>query len=171
MPNAVIVTDMLRGFMEKGHALYVGDRARAIIPCVQALLEREIKAGSTVFFIADHHRPDDLEFRMFPPHCIEGTAEAEVIPELAKYKGEVIPKRRYSGFFQTTLDEKLKALRPDRLIVCGVLTNICVLYTVADARARDYDVEVPVNCVASPDPEAHRFALAQIEKVLGAKLA
>jgi nicotinamidase-related amidase len=107
---------------------------------------------------------------MFPPHCIVGTVEAEVIPELAKYPGEIIPKKRYSGFFGTTLEQKLKELEPEKIIVCGVLTNICVMHTVADARNRDYQVEVPVDCVASPDEEAHRFALEHIEKVLGAKL-
>jgi nicotinamidase-related amidase len=156
--------------MEEGHALYVGDEARNIIPNVQRLLERELAQGSKVFFICDHHDPDDLEFKMFPPHCINGTTEAEVIPELAKYPGEVIPKKRYSGFFGTQLDEKLRALKPEKLIICGVLTHICVMHTTADARNRDYIVEVPTDCVASPDEKAHRFALEHIEKVLGAKL-
>ncbi len=168
--NAIIVTDMLKCFLEEGHPLYVGDKARRIIPNVQRLLERELARGSKVFFICDHHDPDDLEFRMFPPHCIEGTAEAEVIPELANYPGEIISKKRYSGFFGTPLEERLTALKPEKLIICGVLTNICVLHTTADARNRDYEVEVPVDCVASPDEAAHRFALEHIEKVLGAKL-
>ena len=170
MPNAVIVTDMLKCFLEKGHALYVGDKARRIIPSVQKLLERELARGSRIFFICDHHDPNDLEFKMFPPHCIEGSPEAEVIPELAKYPGEIIPKKRYSGFFGTDLDARLKKLKPEKLIICGVLTNICVLHTTADARNRDYQVEVPVDCVASPDEKAHKFALEHIEKVLGAKL-
>ena len=170
MADAVLVIDMLRGFLEKGYPLYCGDEVRCIIPNIQRLLEQVIGRGSRVFFICDHHDPDDLEFEMFPPHCIEGTAEAEVIPELSRYPGEVIPKKRYSGFFGTTLEEKLNQLKPDKVIVCGVLTNICVLHTVADARNRDYKVEVPVDCVASPDEEAHRFALEHMEKVLGAKL-
>ena len=170
MANAVLVVDMLRGFLEEGYPLYIGDKARSIIPNIQRLLERELARGSTIFFICDNHDPDDLEFEMFPPHCIAGTVEAEVIPELAKYPGEVIPKKRYSGFFGTLLDEKLRELKPEKLIVCGVLTDICVLHTTADARNRDYEVEVPVNCVASPDETAHNFALEHMEKVLGAKL-
>lgn len=170
MTNAVIVTDMLKCFMEPGYPLYAGDEARKIIPNVQKLLRMELERGSRVFFIADHHDPDDPEFRMFPPHCIDGTEEAEVIPELKKFPGELIPKKRFSGFFETELDDKLKALKPGKLIICGVLTDICVLHTTADARARNYEVEVPVDCVASPDTEAHRFALKHIEKVLGAKL-
>ena len=170
MANAVLVVDMVRGFLEEAYPLYCGARTRRIIPNVQRLLEQELTQGSTVFFLCDRHTPDDPEFRMFPPHCIEGTAEAELIPELARYQGEVIPKRRYSGFFDTPLDEKLSKLKPDKLIVCGVCTDICVLYTVADARNRDYQVEVPVDCVASFSEKAHHSALEHIEKTLGAKL-
>jgi len=107
---------------------------------------------------------------MFPPHCIEGTAEAEVIPELAKYKGEIIPKRTYSAFFGTSLEEKLKKLKPKKVTICGVCTHICVLSAVSDARVRGYEVEVPVDCVASFDEAAHHFALGHMERVLGAKL-
>jgi len=170
MANAVLVVDMLRGFLEEGNPLYCGDLARRIIPNVERLLERELANGSKVFFICDHHAPDDLEFKMFPPHCIEGTPEAEVIPELAKCSGEVISKRRYSAFFATPLEKKLSQLKPERVIVCGVCTDICVCHTVADARNRDYEVEVPVDCVASFNEEAHRFALEHMEKILGAKL-
>ena len=170
MSNVVLVIDMLRGFLEEGYPLYCGNKARGIIPNVQRLLEQELAQGSTIFFICDQHTPDDPEFKMFPPHCIEGTIEAEVIPELAKYPGAIIPKQRYSAFFNTTLEEQLKKLKPEKLIVCGVCTNICILHTVANARNRDYEVEVPVDCVASFDETAHRFALNHMEKTLGAKL-
>ena len=170
MANAVLVGDMLRGFLEDGYPLSMGAGARNIIPNISKLLENELAQGSRVYFICDNHDPDDLEFKMFPPHCIKGTVEAEVIPELAGYRGEIIPKKRYSGFYGTKLEEKLKELKPDKLIICGVLTNICVMHTAADARNRDYEVEIPVDCVASPDEAAHRFALEHMDKVLGARL-
>ena len=56
------------------------------------------------------------------------------------------------------------------MIVCGVCTDICVLHTAADARNRDYPVEVPIDCVATFDPDAHRWALQHIENILGASL-
>ncbi len=170
MADAVLVIDMLRGFLEEGYPLYIGKEARNIIPNIQGLLERELARGSKIFFVCDSHDPDDLEFKMFPPHCIAGTAETEVIPELAKYPGEIIPKKRYSAFFNTKLEEKLKKLKPDKIVVCGVLTDICVMHTVADARNRDYAVEVPVDCVAALDEKTQQFALSHIEKVLGARL-
>ncbi len=170
MASAVLVIDMLRGFLEEGCPLYGGENVRRVIPNIQRLLEKELALGSTVYFVCDNHDKDDPEFKMFPPHCIAGTAEAEIIPELSKYAHEIIKKKRYSAFYGTDLEKKLEKLKPDKLIVCGVLTNICVMHTVADARNRDYTVEVPVDCVASPDDAAHRFALEHMEKVLGARL-
>ena len=98
--------------------------------------------------------------------------ETEVIPELSEFvPGRVIvPKKRYSGFFNTDLAERLAALQPEKLMVCGVATNVCVMPTVSDARNRDYEVEVYSDCVSGPDLEMHRFALAHCQRVLGARV-
>jgi nicotinate phosphoribosyltransferase len=165
--NAVLVIDMLRGFLDEGCPLYCGAAARRIVGPVKRLLEKETAAGSKVFFLCDHHAPDDLEFKMFPPHCVAGTSEAELIPELASFPGDIIPKTRYSGFYGTDLAARLAALQPEKIVICGVCTDICVMHTAADARNRDYAVEVPADCVASFDGNAHRFALDHLERVLG----
>ena len=172
MTNAVLVLDMVRGFLEPGHNLYCGDAAREIIPNVRRLLEQERRAGSAILFISDHHDPDDLEFQIFPVHCVKGTDEPQVIPELAEFvtSSNVVPKNRYSGFFNTGLAERLERLSPEKLVVCGVCTDICVLHTTSDARNRDYPVEVPASCVASFDPDAHSWALRHLQKILGAKV-
>ncbi len=170
MTNALLVVDMLRGFLEPGHNLYCGDEARNIIPNVQRLMERELEAGSKLFFICDNHDPDDLEFQMFPVHCVKGTQETEVIPELAEHPGEAVPKRRYSAFFGTDLEKRLAEIMPEKVIICGVCTDICVMHTAADARNRDYAVEVPADCVATFDPKAHENALRHMERILGVKV-
>ena len=172
MANVVLVVDMVRGFLESGHNLYCGDDARTIIPNVQTLLEREKAAGSAILFISDHHDPDDLEFQIFPVHCVKGTEEPNVIPELTAFVTEsnVVPKNRYSGFFNTDLAQRLESLNPEKIIVCGVCTDICVMHTSADARNRDYAVEVPADCVASFNADAHAWALNHIKNILGAKV-
>ena len=148
----------------------VGEPARRIIPNIRSLLEKETEAGSKIIYICDNHDPDDLEFQTFPKHCVKGTSETEIIPELANFPGDVIPKKRYSGFFGTGLEQSLERLAPDKLIVCGVCTDICVLHTLGDARNRDYNLEVTVDCVASFSEENHRLALDHIQNVLKAKL-
>ena len=172
MSNVVLVIDMVKGFLEPGHNLYCGDESREIIPKIHGLLGRERAAGSEILFISDHHDPDDLEFQIFPVHCVKGTDEPNVIPELAEFvTGEnIVPKNRYSGFFNTALEARLAAEMPDKIIICGVCTDICVLHTASDARNRDYQVEVPADCVASFNPEAHVRALSHLKDILGAKV-
>jgi nicotinate phosphoribosyltransferase len=170
MATAVLVIDMLRGFFAKGYPLYCGDAARRIIPNIRKLLEQESAKGSRIFFICDSHTPDAPEFKVFPPHCVAGTPEAEIVPELARFAGEFIPKTRYIGFFEGALADKLEEIDPEKVIVCGVCTEICITYAVADARNRGYAVEVPIDCVAPLDKNAQLFALGHIERVLGAKL-
>jgi len=170
MPNVVLVIDMVKGFLEPGHNLYCGDESRDIIPRVHDLLTREQAASSEILFISDHHDPDDLEFEMFPVHCVKGTEEPNVIPELAEFVTEtnVILKNRYSGFFNTPLESQLAASSPEKIIICGVCTDICVMHTASDARNRDYAVEVPSDCVASFKQDAHEWALSHLKNILGA---
>ena len=167
MANAVLIVDMVRGFLEPGHPLYCGEQSRSLIAPIRRVAERELKLGGHILFLCDNHLPDDLEFQVFPPHCIRGTEETEVIGELSDLPGEIIPKRRYSAFYDTPLSERLEALVPERLIIVGVCTDICVLYTSSDARNRDYAVDVPENCVASFDTAAHTSALAHMQRILG----
>jgi len=171
MAVALVVVDMLADFMEPTGALYCGDAARDIIPKVREAVEKARAQGIPVLYVADTHDPDDPEFQMFPPHCIARTRGSGVIPEIMPRDGEpVIAKRRFSGFYGTDLDLRLRERGVDSLVLVGVCTNICVLYTAADARMRNYGVTVPRDAVASFDPEAGEFALGQMEKVLGVQV-
>ena len=169
MSKAVIVVDMQNGFLREDGTLFCGRLARKIIPNVFELLKKESEEGSTIFFTQDTHDPDDKEFDMFPPHCISGTEEVEIIDELDGIDGTIIQKRRYSGFFETHLQEYIQDVEDlDEVIVCGVCTDICVLHTVAGLRNLDIPVTVPADCVASFNAVNHEFALDHMEQILGA---
>jgi nicotinamidase-related amidase len=172
MARLVIVTDMQNGFIDPQGTLYVGEAGRVILPTIQQILEAELAKGSTLVFTVDSHEPNDPEFEMWPPHCLRGTWECEVVPELQKYVAgaRIQPKRRYSAFFETGLEEYVANLQPEKVIIMGVCTDICVMHTVADLRYRDYDVTVVRDAVATFDDEAHEFALKHIEKILGAQV-
>lgn len=171
MKRALVVIDMIEDFAHQGGALYCGASMARIIPVIQRELGRARSAGEPVVYLTDAHLPDDAEFQMFPAHAIVGTKGAEIVPELAPAPGDVvIPKRRYSGFFGTDLDITLREKGVDTLRLVGYCTNICVLYTAADARNLGYAVEVLADAVTSFDQEAHRDALRELEKTLGAKI-
>jgi nicotinamidase/pyrazinamidase len=172
MSDVVIVVDMQRCFLEEDKPLYTGAGAREIIPRVQQLLRHEVQRGSEVLFTGDNHSEDDLEFNVWPRHCVAGTQEAEVIPELRRWlkPGHLIRKRRYSAFFETDLARRLSALKPDTIKVTGICTDICVMHTVADLRNRDYHVVVYDDGLASFDAESHRFGLRHMKDILGVEV-
>ncbi len=167
---------MLVGFCRSGN-LY-SPRYDPIVPRLRARLEGAEADGVPIVFLADSHAPDDPEFTMFPPHCVEGSGEDEVVPELREFadRGVLIRKRTFSGFHGTELEEVLQRLAPEVVEVAGVCTDICVLHTVAGLRARGYEVVVRRDLVETYDAPEHaadefnRFALAHIRDVLGARV-
>ena len=162
---------MIYDFADPSGALYCGPSMPPVVDVIRGELARSRGAREPVIYLADDHLPDDAEFKIFPPHAIHGTKGATIIPELAPAPGDVvIPKRRYSGFFGTDLDVALREKGVDTIRLVGDCTNICVLYTAADARNRGYAVEVVREGVTSFDLEAHRDALRELEKTLGATL-
>ncbi len=176
MSRAVIVVDMLEGFCESGNL--ASPRLARVIPCIRELLERERRRGSALIFLADTHAADDPEFDMFPPHCIAGSGEEEVVAELQPYlEGAIlIAKTRYSGFHGTALEDELRRIAPGEVVVVGVCTDICVMHTVADLRNRDYPVTVVRDCVETYDAPGHDagqvndFAISHMRDVLGAAI-
>jgi len=147
--NVVLVVDMLDGFIRKGNLANPG--AEKIIPNIMELVERKKKEGWEIYFLADNHAVDDAEFKMFPEHCVIGTDETKVVRELAAFVGaeNYLTKTRYSGLFRTRLEKLLDIIRPEEIIVVGIYADICVLYTAADLRNRDYKVTVPKDCTMS----------------------
>ena len=169
--TALLVIDMLHDFLDPAGALYCGDQAAAIVPRVGLLLEEHRRQGSLIIFVADSHPPDDLEFNLFPPHCLEGSPGAELLPSLAARPGEhLVRKRRYSAFYGTDLEDILRRQGVDEAHLCGVCTSICVMETCSDLRDRDLHAVVHQEAVADFDPEAHAFALKRIKNILGGVL-
>ena len=174
--RAIVVVDMLVCFCRRG-ALY-SPRYDAIVPRLRERLAAAEAEGIPLVFLVDTHAADDPEFRMFPPHCVEGSGEDEVVPEFQGFadRGTVVRKRTFSGFHETDLDATLARLAPDVVEVAGVCTDICVLHTVAGLRARGYEVVVRKDLVETYDAPGHdaeefnRFALAHVRDVLGARV-
>ncbi len=168
--EAVLVVDMLKGFLEPGYPLYCGDGSRNIIPKVVNLLKDKTASAVPLLYLCDNHHQEDPEFSMYPAHCIRGTEESRIIDELSPYPGNIIPKTTFSGFYQTDLERRLKEISPQTIFVVGVCTDICIQYVVADLRVRGYETVVWEECVASFNQEGHHHALGYMEKILGAKV-
>jgi nicotinamidase-related amidase len=80
-------------------------------------------------------------------------------------------KPKHSGFFDTTLDTLLEALRIRRIILTGIAGNICVLFTANDAYMREYKIFAPADCIVSNTAAENDHALRQIKSVLKGNVA
>ena len=104
--------DTQADFMLPGGKLYVPG-AEKLIPNLKRLTDAARQGR--VFLIGDacSHTPDDPEFARFPPHCVRGTAGAEIIPEtyaekrlvVRNHAGAVIPED-LSNFQQVILEKQ-----------------------------------------------------------------
>ena len=173
MPRkALIIVDMLNDFIDPKGALYCGNQAEAIIPFVRDRLSAFRKNKGLVIFLQDSHDENDLEFAKFPKHCITGTWGNEIIAELAPVPGEeIVPKKRYSGFYGTDLEKILEDANIKEVEITGVCTSICVMDTVGGLANRDYNVSVPVKGVADFDNEMHQFSLKRMKQLYGARVS
>ncbi len=113
--------------------------------------------------------PDGSESRIL----VRDTWNTRILNSLAPEPGDVIvSKHRYSGFFETELDEVLRGLGAKFLLVTGCTTSVCVEATVRDAMYRDYTCIVLEDCSAEPigadlPQTCHDASLLVIERVFG----
>lgn len=168
--KAVIVVDMLNDFVTGPLG---GDRARGTVEPISKLLEAARAKGIDVIYTCDAHLPGiDKELELWGEHALAGTEGARVIPELAPRTGDyVIPKRRYSGFFETGLRLLLEELGVGTLIVVGVYTDLCLRHTVADAFNWGYRLQIPAEGTNAFTEEAYQGGLKALKEVYGAKIS
>ena len=165
--EALLVVDMQKDFCYADGKLYAGDHVKSIFEPLASVISAARKNNIPVIFTQDWHRDDDVEFKIWPPHCTAGSEGAEIIDELgAEEKDYFVKKRRYSAFFGTDLDLTLRELGVRRLYLTGVLTNICVLHTAGDAVLRGYEVKLLKDCTAALNEYDFNYAVHHMENVL-----
>lgn len=105
------------------------------------IIHRRLGIGTSV------HAPDGRDGQIL----IKDTWNTDILTELAVQDGDiVVPKHRFSGFFETDLHATLKNLRVTSLIFTGCTTSICVESTLRDAFYRDYRCLLLEDCTAEP---------------------
>jgi nicotinamidase-related amidase len=135
---AVIVVDLLE------------DNCRvqgAILPVHQKMILsltpflRQCRAkGVPVVFACDSYLAEDFIFKgRMKPISLRGTPGANVLAEIEVLETDIVlPKRRFSAFFKTDLDQTLRVKGVDTVAVAGINTHFCVLATAFDALSHDF---------------------------------
>jgi nicotinamidase/pyrazinamidase len=146
-PEALIVVDLQNDFCSGG-ALAVAGGEEVIEP-----IDRLARELNFVLATRDWHPPDHRSFATqggpWPVHCVQGTAGAELRPELDRVRIDAVVdagQRRehegYSGFEQTALERLLRERGVRRVHVAGLALDYCVKHTALDARRLGFEVVV-----------------------------
>lgn len=158
----LVVVDMIRGFIEQGP---LADPAIShIIDDNVELIKDFTKRGQPVIAFRDAHAPDSKEFAFYPPHCVKGSKESELVDAIAAFQDKmlVIEKDTTNGFqtpaFQSYIADEVPF---GRIVVIGCCTDICVLQfvlslkTYLQQRRHDTDVVVVQDCVETFEIPGH----------------
>ncbi|MCH8902868.1 MAG: cysteine hydrolase [Bacteroidetes bacterium] len=169
--KVLIVIDMLNGFCRKGYPLSLANTTKPIEIYITNRIKEITVQGGKVIFICDSHSLTDPEIENpYPPHCMTGTIEAEIIDELKPLVDESIAltKNTLSIFLNTGLEDQLRKFKASEVEVTGVCTDICDLFAVYELRIRGYKVFVSSKGVLPFDSEKQAEYLDYFKTRLGA---
>lgn len=157
----LMTVDMINGFIREG--ALASNRIEKIIPEVVEL-NKKLNLAKRLFFV-DEHKLGSLEFNSFPPHCLEGSYESEIIDELKGFTKDaiIIPKNSVNGFFAPEFIDYFESEINNitEIVICGCCTDICCLNIALNLRTalnqfnKNIDVKVVVNAVETYDAPNH----------------
>lgn len=178
--TAVLAIDVQLDFCPGG-ALAVPAGDEVVAPC-----SRLLGMASVGIVTQDWHPPGHASFAsshpgrapfeqipfpygpqtLWPDHCVQGTAGAELHPELDTRRAQLVLRKghhadidSYSAFREndratdTGLAGYLRERGVTRVVVCGLATDYCVRYSALDARGAGFEVAVVADAVRGLDPE------------------
>ncbi|GAB3621431.1 cysteine hydrolase [Glutamicibacter endophyticus] len=162
---ALILIDMQNAFFE---APELAQQRRQVVDECNRLIDAARDHGLLIVNVRTIHQRDKSTWTlsMFEDDqgfLFEGTEQTRNLPELHIGDCPQIIKHRDSAFWQTGLDELLRAHQIGSLILAGVASDSCVASTAGDAFAANYRVAIARQAVASADPDFEPSTLHQLE--------
>jgi nicotinamidase-related amidase len=181
----LILFDALHGYLHPG-----GPKKRAflaernILLNLQRLLAGARRAGLTTFYPSGSHAPDgsdvverltdtDMELRPIGetpivPHIRKNSKDAEIAAELAPAPGDVmVPKNRWSSFFETNLALQLRVRGIDTIVIAGGSTDVGIAATVFAARDMDLGIVVVRDACYSMRGNNNEFFMERVFPRMG----
>ncbi|MER7983311.1 isochorismatase family cysteine hydrolase [Streptomyces sp. NPDC095817] len=167
--TALIVIDMINPYDHADVDLLLPS-VQEVVPHAATLLERARHSDAPVIYVNDNfgrwrsHHGELLERALAGPHS------SLVEPLRPDDSSLFIVKARHSVFFETPLSYLLSQQDIDHLVLCGQVTEQCVLYSALDAHIRHFDVTVPRDAVAHIHADLADAALRMMERNMGAQV-
>jgi nicotinamidase/pyrazinamidase len=166
--SALLVVDVQQGFTTLRPQELPVPGGLEIVPAINRLLDLP---WARIDASQDWHPPDHRSFlgqadNLYPPHCVAGTLGAEFLPGLHTDRFHAIWRKAYERDFEAyavTAQHPgfaafLRASRVERIVICGIATNICCFYSARDLRRAGFEVQMVEDASAGIDvPKAGIF--------------
>jgi len=174
MNRALLVVDMQNGFCHpEGSFARIGlglESADTAVRNAAVAVGQARQAGLPVVFTRHLYRPGRADEGRALKHnsaalagvngLAAGTWDADVVAELGCRPGDlIVDKVRFDAFQWTSLEPLLGGLGVAELVVCGVVTNICVETTIRSAFMRDFPVIMLADCCAAATRRLHELSV------------
>ena len=165
--SALLVHDMQRYFvrafeLERDGQPLPGAQINIAIANIRRLLDAAHAANIPVYYTAQPPRQNPADRRLLTDFWGDGLQDdenARILDELAPTEADtVLTKWRYSAFVRSPLEEQLKDLGRDQLIIGGIYAHIGCLTTALEAFMRDIQPFVVADALADFTAEEHRMA-------------
>jgi nicotinamidase-related amidase len=123
-----------------------------------------------VIYVNDNFGKWQEDFKTMSEHFARSQAKGRQVVQLLQPEPNdyYVLKPHRSAFYSTTLEILLRDLKVKKLIMTGVTTDICVLFSANDAYMRGFELHVPSDCVAAVNTTHSKRTLEFMERVLKA---
>jgi nicotinamidase-related amidase len=164
MPQtALIVIDMLNTYDHEDADRLV-DSVRDVLGNVVDLRDRAAASDDALLiYVNDNHDAWASGRQELIEQALGGEHPELVEPIAPTHPVPFLPKGRHSIFYETGLSHLLQVEDVERVVLCGQVTEQCILYSALDAYLRGYDVVVPPDAVAHIEEDLAKAALKMIE--------
>jgi nicotinamidase-related amidase len=166
----LLIIDMINGLAFPGGAA-LKPQADRIATNILALRDQADRLRIPVIYVNDNYGQWHSERSRIVAACAdEACPGRDIVLRLAPRDDDFfVIKPQFSGFYSTNLPVLLPKLGVSRLVLTGLATDICVLFTAADAHMREYELWVPTDTVASEADERTAWALEIMRNSMGAE--
>jgi len=156
---ALLVIDMINDF-DFDHADHLIHWLDGVADAIDRLREQARAADVPLIFINDNYDQWHSDRERLIDDIAERSRRRELVDRLRPREDDYfVIKPRFSGFYATTLPVLLPRLEVTRLVLTGVATDVCVLFTAGDAYMRDYGLWVPSDGTACHNDQRRDWAL------------
>ena len=164
---ALLVHDMQRYFvhafeLERDGQPLPDAQINIAIANIRRLLDAAHAANIPVYYTAQPPRQNPADRRLLTDFWGDGLQDdenARILDELAPTEADtVLTKWRYSAFVRSPLEEQLKDLGRDQLIIGGIYAHIGCLTTALEAFMRDIQPFMVADALADFTEKEHRMA-------------